>query len=193
MERTERHRRPGEELRAVAIKSEPRGVLCAVAPRNQMEEWPWSPFSWVTGTLLHHGMEELQGWMREEKREVVDIRDSESATGGPPSGWSIRQLNEPQARGRGSPLQGVKGLEVGLVVLYQNKRIRNPFLWQSISWIQSNQFQAGGPETWLHCLGDRVTPPPQKKKKEENVKKDRKLCCATFLINNLVLYNGSQF
>ena len=38
MERTERHRRPGEELRAVDIKSEPRGVLCAVAPRNQMEE-----------------------------------------------------------------------------------------------------------------------------------------------------------
>lgn len=34
----QRHRRPGEELRAVDIKSEPRGVLCAVAPRNQMEE-----------------------------------------------------------------------------------------------------------------------------------------------------------
>lgn len=46
----------------------------------------------------------------------------------PPSGWSIRQLNEPQAGGRGSPLQGIKGLEVGLVVLNQNKRIRNPFL-----------------------------------------------------------------
>lgn len=34
----ERHRRPGEELRATDTKSEPCGLLCAVAPRNQMEE-----------------------------------------------------------------------------------------------------------------------------------------------------------
>ena len=45
----------------------------------------------MTGTLLHHGMEELQGWMRKEEREVVDSRGSESATGGPPSGWSPKQ------------------------------------------------------------------------------------------------------
>ena len=59
----------------------------------------------MTGTLLHHGMEELQGWMREEKREVVDIRDSESATGGPPSHPTGQALTPVLQRNRGTEMK----------------------------------------------------------------------------------------
>lgn len=36
--RTGRHRRPGEELELLLSPVSPGGVLCAVAPRNQLEE-----------------------------------------------------------------------------------------------------------------------------------------------------------
>lgn len=101
---------------------------------------------------------------------------------GPPCSWSIKLSSELQVRGRGRALQRVKGLEVGLVVLkMKGKGIP--------SWTIHQLKSGWKPETWLNCLGDRVIPPPQK----NCGKKDGKLCCATFLINNLVLYNGSQF
>ena len=71
----------------------------------------------MTGTLLHRGTEELEGWMREEKRGGGHLTGSEPATGGPPRSQRSRLWRESQVRGRGSALQRVKGLEVGLVVL----------------------------------------------------------------------------
>lgn len=56
----------GKNSELLLSKVSPGGVICAVAPRNQLEGWPWSPFPWVMGTLLHHGTEEFGGWMREE-------------------------------------------------------------------------------------------------------------------------------
>lgn len=71
----------------------------------------------MTGTLLHHGTEELEGWMREEKPRGGHLTGSEPAIGGPPRSLSSRLWRESQARGRGSAVPRVKGLEVGLVAL----------------------------------------------------------------------------
>lgn len=92
-----RHRRPGGR-RAADITDSPGPVLCAVAPGNQLEEWPWDLFVlsyWNSATSWDWGVWGMDG----RGGKVVGILGSEWATGGPPSTPVTRLLSEPRARG----------------------------------------------------------------------------------------------
>lgn len=175
----------GEELRAVALKSEPRWSALCCGPKKPIGGMTWVPFFlsyWNSATSRGWGVFFGGGLERRIKGAGGHLGVQSQLLECLPAAQSLSCWVSPRLGDKAAPPRGFRVWDWGLVVL----RIKG--IWTS-------SFDNPATEVRLEAWTNRsVAWEIGLYHHHQNCeKKDRKLCCATFLINNLVLYNGSQF